>query len=181
MSWMSGAKREGPAGERAVSLGALGPKAIEVPLVKANTSGTSQTSGLVIARIRNPSRKLGLAFQIHFEVHQADGRTIDSFAGAPANLWTTRVYDPDGGFLLHVLQTDATLPRQYEMETFAPGVEIRATLGLPLDVAAAAVAGTWKLIARWEPVIPMCDDEVRALYSQCAATLEKGLAIPLAP
>jgi hypothetical protein len=170
-----------PSGESQVIAGALGPKVVLVPLVKVNTAGTSQTSGTVVARIRNPSRKLGCAFQIHFEVHQADGRTVASFAGAPSNVWTTRVYDPTGGHILHTIQTDQTLPRQYEMETFAPGVQITATLGLPLDVAAAAIAGTWVMVVRWEPVVPMCDEEIRALYNQCTAVLERGLAIPLAP
>jgi hypothetical protein len=164
-----------------VSGNALGPKILRVPLAKANTSGTTQTSGTVVARIRNPSRKLGCGFQIHFEVHQADGRTVNTFDGAPGNLWTTRVYDPEGGHLLHEIQSSVTIPRQYEMETFAPGVQVTAVLGLARDIAAAAIAGTWVLTARWEPVVPMCDDEVRALYAQCAATLERGLAIPLAP
>ena len=181
MSWQSGAASERPAGERNVSLGALGPKILPVPLAKVNTSGTTQTSGTIVARLRNPSRKLGCGFQIHFEVHQTDGRTVNSFAAAPANVWTTRVYDPDGGHLLHELQNSVTIPRQYEMETFAPGVQITATLGLPLDIAAAAIAGTWVLLVKWEPVIPICDDEARSLYSQCAVTLERGLAIPLAP
>ena len=181
MSLWQGALADRPAGERQIITGALGPKRMIVPLVKVNTSGTTQTSGTIVARIRNPSRKLGMAFQIHFEAHQADGRTVDSFAGAPSNVWTTRVYDPEGGHLLQIIQTDATLPRQYEVETFAPGIQITATLGLPLDVAAAAIAGTWVMVVRWEPVVPMCEDETRALYAQCAATLERGLAIPLAP
>ena len=180
MLWQ-GPQQGRPAGEQQIIGGALGPKIHRLPLAKANTSGTTQTSGTIVARLRNPSRKLGCGFQIHFEVHQADGRTVESYDAAPANLWTTRVYDPEGGHVLHTIQSSVAIPRQYEMETFAPGVQITAVLGLPRDIAAGAIAGTWVLITRWEPVVPMCDDEVRALYAQCAVTLDRGLTAPLAP
>lgn len=168
-----------PAGERSLAAGALGARVREVLLAKVNTSGTSQTSGTVVAKLRNPSRKLGCGFQIHFEAKSRIA--INAFDGAPANLWTTRVYDPDGDHMLHELQSSVTIPRQYEMETFAPGVAITAVLGIPRDGGGTTIEGTWVLRVRWEPVIPMCDDEARALFGAAEAWLERGLAAPLAP
>lgn len=177
MSWQSGARSERPAGERQGIGSTLGPKLLAVALAKVNSSGTTQLTGTVVARLRNPSRRLGCGFQIHFET--ASRILVNTYD--VASLWTTRVYDPDGDHLLHEIQTSLSLPRQYEMETFAPGVQITAVLGLPKDGAAAVIPGTWVLRVRWEPVVPMCDEETRSLYSGAEAYLDRGLTSPLAP
>lgn len=178
MLWV-GPVLDRPAGERQVVAGAMGPRVKDVPLARVATAGAAQTSGTVIAKIRNPSRKLGCGFQVHFEA--ASRIAVNAFDGSPANLWTTRVYDPEGDHLLHFLQEAMTIPRQYEMETFAPGVQLSIVLGLPRDAGGNTIAGNWILRVRWEPVIPMCDDEARALGAAAEAWLEVGLANPLAP
>lgn len=178
MPLWQGARSERPAGTAGAVVGVLEPKVIPVFLAKVNSSGTANTTDTVIARIRNPSRKLGCAFQVHFE--SKDQIAVNAFDGSPANLWTTRVYDPEGGHLLHFLQESVSIPRQYEVETFAPGFQISAVLGLPRDASSNVIPGQWVMRVRWEPVVPMCDDEVRALYGQCAAWVEVPGG-PLAP
>jgi hypothetical protein len=137
----------------------------ELALVRA--AGTSQPTGAITARIVNPSRRLTCSWSIVFE----SDAVVEIDTWDAASVMTARACSFDSGreVLEHVLQNAVALPTGYEMDSLVSGVRIVATLGIPLDAAAAVVPGSWILKVTWEPDQPLCDDEVVALYSQCAA------------
>lgn len=159
-----------PAGPK-TSPGGLGQFQLEVPLCKVRSAGGTAASAAVVARLVNPSRKLGCSFQIHFE--PTDVKAVSSFG---TSTWSPRAFDPNGARVLHFLEEAEELPRLYEMETFVPGVLIAATLGLPVDSTPATVPGTWVLRARWEPSMPMCEADASALYGLCSITRDSTSA-----
>jgi hypothetical protein len=148
-------------------------------LARVNTSGTTRTSADVTATIINPAARLICSFSLSF-----DPDSPQSFANYNSAVWSARgIRIGDGGrqAALHEIFTSEALPQLYEASTAVRVIEVSATLTIPLTAAAATVAGNWVLEAQWEPGIPMCEEEIAALYSQTGLSL--GLAAPgaLAP
>ena len=164
-----------PAGQ-VVRAGWLGQKIVTVGLAEVAAAGTSQPTATFQARIINPSRKLGCGFAVLFR--PATGQTVVTWT---ASVWTPRGFEPTNGAPLHVLESSIAVPRMYEMETYSPGVIVTGTLGVPVNATPATVPGTWELIVRWEPCMPMCDDEALAIYGACSAGLDFGPSAPLVP
>lgn len=184
----SGAPAPGQVGPRSADpAGATGGftstgiKRIPTHLAKVNTSGTALTSATVRARVRNPSSRLRCTISVSFE--PATKTIVDSYTGSTWIVRALRPGDNEGGqeCELHTLESGLALPRAYTIDDQIRLVEIRATLAIPTDGAAANLAGVWRMVTEWEPTIPMCDEEVFGLYSQCDASLVVGTARPLAP
>jgi hypothetical protein len=142
-------------------------------LARVNTSGTTRANVAVAATIINPAARLVCAFSLSF-----DPDTVQAFANYNSSVWSARAMRiGEGGrqAALHEIFTSEALPQLYEVSTAVKVIQISATLTIPLTAAAASVAGNWILEATWEPGIPMCEEEISALYSQT------GLSIALAP
>jgi hypothetical protein len=164
-----------PAGQ-AARAGYLGQKIIEVPIAKVASSGTSNATDPFQVRIINPSRRLGCGFAVLFKPD-----TAQTVADWPSSTWTPIAFDPIGGEFIHELESAIALPRMYELESYVPGVIVQGTLGVPTDAAAATVPGMWLLRVRWEPCIPMCDEEAQSIYAACSASLDYGSTAVLTP
>ena len=82
---------------------------------------------------------------------------------------------------LHFLFEAQDLPEMYEIASAARVVQLSATLTIPQTAAAAAIAGRWICEAQWEPAMPMCEDEIAALYSQTGLSVGLAPGGPLAP
>lgn len=148
-------------------LGYYEPKVQNLVLAKVVAAGGgSAISAGAMLRIKNPSRRIGVGFQIHFE--PATRVDINTWG---TSSWSHWVFDPEGDHRLHELEASFSLPRQYEAETYAPGFLISATLGLPLNAAAAVIPGNWVARVRFEPCMPFCESEIARLYSDCFASL----------
>jgi len=161
--WDQSARTNQPGG---APLGFYEPKIQDLVLAKVIAAGGSATSTGAIIRIKNPSRRIGVGFQVHFE--PATRTDVNTWG---ASSWSHWVYDPAGDHRLHELEAGEDLPRMYEAETYAPGFLISATLALPLNAAAAVIPGNWVARVRFEPCMPFCEAEINRLYSDCFASL----------
>jgi hypothetical protein len=144
-------------------------------LAKVNATGTSHTSDTVTARITNPSARLNCCFSVGFEPDTSQ----EPAPFTPGDFtWTLTALRPGGTdgreARLHVIEDSKDLGRAYEVETAVKLIEVAATIGVPVDGAAAAIPGRWILEVIWEPAIPMCTSEVKALYVFCHCTLNQG-------
>lgn len=173
-----GAKLDRAAGAR-TSLYGPGINRKVVPIGRVNTSGTQRTSGDIVARIYNPSRKLSCGFSVAFDPDTK--QAISSYAGAT---WTPRAMQAgaNGGEAeLHTLETSQPLPRMYELDSAIRIVRLTCSLRIPTDATPTSIAGNWVLVVEWEPNQLMCIEEVNELYANCSVVLSQQLAGPLAP
>jgi hypothetical protein len=149
---------------------------VRVPLAAVATSGTSQTSGTVTARLTNPSARLICSWSVSFEPNAPV--LITSYGSAT---WTLTAARPGGvagrRAALHALETAVALPTMYEIAGGIREVDVSCALALPTPT----VAGSWVLQADWEPTVLICDAELAEIYSRCTAVLTRGLTAPLAP
>lgn len=160
--------------------GWIEPKEVPVVLAKVNTSGTSRTSASVAARVDIPAGRLIVGVSVGFE--PATAQAFTNFASA---VWSATAIRPriDGGkeARLHSIFAGRALPEQWEVTTTVRSILIEATVTVPLTAASAAIEGEWVLMAVFEPAIPMCEEEVAAIYSRCGARQTLFASGPLAP
>jgi len=144
-----------------------------VSLARVESSGTSRTSASVAALVVNPAARLICSFSITFEPD-----TVQALANYNSAVWSARamrVGEDGRQAQLHEIFTSEGLPQLYEVGTAVRLIMLSATVTIPLTAGAAAIPGRWICEAQWEPAMPMCEDEIAALYSQT------GLSVALAP
>ncbi len=171
-----------PAGLGPSAAGFASAKQLDPPLVLArvNSSGTTRTSVSVAARIVNPTARLICSFGIGFEPDTQ--QAIGSF---PLAVWSATAMRPGGNrgreARFHAIFTSQALPQQYEIASAVRLVLLEATLTIPLTGGAVAIPGNWILSVEWEPAMPMCPEEISALYGRCTAQRSLDPAGDLAP
>lgn len=158
-------------------------KRVRVELAKVNTSGTSQPTASVTAYVRVPSSRLTVAMSVAFEP-ASGGVAPSSYSGAQ---WTVRAMRPGDARSgskeceLHEVDSSKALPRMYEATSSVRLFKITCALAIPVDVSAAALAGSWVLEAEFEPNTLICDNEAQQLLPVCTANLSRSSAPTLAP
>lgn len=169
-----------PPGGEGASLASVGRKVLHQVIGRVNTSGTTNTSDTVVAKMLNPSSRLRGIIEAFFV---ADTQQLVNDYQSPS--WVLRALRPPGnGYReaeLHVVENGLALPRAYEIDSLVRAMRISATITIPLTPAAASIAGNWVISATWEPNTPMCDDEVLELYDKCGLELVTKQTEPLAP
>lgn len=150
------------------------------PLAVCNLSGTSNTSGTAYARIVNPSARLRCTFSVSFQPAIAGAITDYGVSGST---WDVRAMSPgsNGGpdSELHLLQSSQSLPRSYELDSGIKVVRVTAGLQIPRR-SAVEIAGNWVIEVEWEPSVPMCADELQALFGRCGLSTQP-VVNPLVP
>jgi len=182
--WTPGPAETAPQSPVAAGLstaaGFAGPKQIRTVLAKVNTSGTTLTSASVAARIDNPAARLVCGFSLSFEP-----KIPQVFTNYASAAWTATAMRPGGGTgreaKLHNIFSAQALPQLYEIASAVRSVLIEATVTIPLTAGAVAIEGEWVLVSEWEPGMPMCLDEIAALYARCNAQVVLAPASALAP
>lgn len=181
--WVPGAGQSAPMSDLPAGAtnrgGWLEPKPVRVQLARVNSSGAALASVSVAARIQNPAARLVCQFSISFEPD-----TPQAFSNFNSAVWSAQAIREGAEgreAQLHAIFSAQTLPQLYEISTGVRAIDVTATLTIPLTAGAAAIPGNWLLEVQWEPAIPMCSDELAALYSRCTARRTKDPAGPLAP
>jgi hypothetical protein len=150
-----------------------------VVLARVESAGTSRTSASVAALINNPAARLVCGFSISFEPD-----TVQAISNYNSAAWTAtamRVGEDGRQSALHAIFTSQVLPQLYEVSTAVRQILITATVTIPLTAAAAAIPGRWICEAQWEPGMPMCEEEIAALYSQTGLSVALAAPGSLAP
>lgn len=141
---------------------------LTVTLARVAAAGGSASSATVVASIINPSRRLSCSFRVGFE--PAAGSSIPASYGS--STWTVRAVSPNritrGKADMHLIRDTEVLPEGYEIDSAVRELRVSCVLGLPLDAAAATIAGQWVLYCEWEPNQPaMCEPEIIDLFARC--------------
>lgn len=171
--WMPGIGQTGPVSNKPAGLSTAGgfafAKQLDPPLVLARVAtGGALTSVSVAARINNPAARLVCAFSLSFEPD-----TQQSFTNYNSAVWSAQGIRPGGTrgreAGLHSIFASQTLPQLYEIASSVRVILITATLTPPKTSGAVTIPGNWVLGVEWEPAMPMCEDEIAALYNRCGA------------
>jgi hypothetical protein len=167
-----------PAGTPGIG-GMIRPNRKTVVLARVNSAGTTRTSASVAALVVNPAARLICSLSISFEPDTV--QAIGSFAAATWTATAQRIGEDGRQSQLHPIFTSQVLPQLYEVSTGVRLILLTATVTIPLTAAAAAIPGRWICEAQWEPGMPMCEEEVAALYSQTGLSVALAAPGSLAP
>ena len=170
-------KPPGPPGSTSDRIASL---VIPQLLGRVNSAGTSNTSDVIVAKVRNPSSRLRCIIEGIFQPDA--GVAVNSYT-APSWILRAMRGAADGyrEVELHTIESGLALPRAYELDSAVSLVQVTATITIPTDVAAAVITGNWSLIARWEANQPLCEADLLALYAMCGCEVVTKQVIPLAP